>query len=495
MRADAGLRPTVTTSKGEVRGIRHEGVDRYLGIPYALPPFGERRLALPHDVPAWTEVRDAAEFGPTAPQDPYFGALGALLGSVEIPGDDILTVNVWAPADVASSGAGLPVLVWYHGGALERGTPALPAYDGATFARDGVVFVSIAHRVGAEGFSVLDGAPRNLGLCDAAAGLLWVQREIARFGGDPARITIFGESAGGALVAAPLATRHRGDPRRGDHPVGAARGRRAGARRACHPRPRERPRNRRDARGVRRRVAPRTARRATTPRGRIEPALGHPRLRPRGRPRDTPGLARHRAADRRHPPRHRHEHRRVPAVVHARAARRHQRAEAHPRAPRDRRAPAGGARLPGGVPRGIGGRDPRADRDRSHAARPGGACRRRADGPHLRVRARLAEPRPRPAGRARDRHRLRVRPGRGIRFAGRRRPRRSPRARRTHARRLGARRADRRSRVAAARVGPRGAALRRALARRAVAARRGAGLPPRVNGAGVRGAVRAAATP
>jgi para-nitrobenzyl esterase len=112
-------------------------------------------------------------------------------------------VNVWTPSGEPPA-AGRPVLVWFHGGALERGTPALPGYDGTTFARDGIVFVSVGHRVGAEGFSVLDGAPRNLGLSDAAAGLRWVQREIAEFGGDPDRITIFGESAGGALVAALL---------------------------------------------------------------------------------------------------------------------------------------------------------------------------------------------------------------------------------------------------------------------------------------------------
>lgn len=203
MRADATPAPTVTTSRGVVAGARTDGISRFLGIPYALPPFGERRFALPQEVPAWDGVRDATAFGATTPQDPYFGELGVLLGSVEIPGEDILTVNVWTPPGASPVG-GRPVMVWFHGGALERGTAALPGYDGTAFARDGIVFVSVGHRVGAEGFSVLAGAPRNLGLSDAAAGLRWVQHEIAAFGGDPARITIFGESAGGALVAALL---------------------------------------------------------------------------------------------------------------------------------------------------------------------------------------------------------------------------------------------------------------------------------------------------
>jgi len=201
MRADASL--TITTSRGKVAGSATADVARYLGIPYALPPFGEHRFALPQPVPAWEGVRDATAFGPTTPQDPYFGELSALLGTIEIPGDDILTVNVWTPAGEPPPG-GWPVMVWYHGGALERGAAALPGYDGTSFARSGVVFVSVGHRVGAEGFSVLEGAPRNLGLADAAAGLQWVQREIPAFGGDAARITVFGESAGGALVAALL---------------------------------------------------------------------------------------------------------------------------------------------------------------------------------------------------------------------------------------------------------------------------------------------------
>lgn len=102
-------------------------------------------------------MRDATRFGPTPPQVPYAGAIGELLGSVRIDGDDILTANVWAPSDAS----GAPVLLWIHGGALERGTAALPLYDGTLFATAGIVFVSINYRLGSEGFSVLEGAPET----------------------------------------------------------------------------------------------------------------------------------------------------------------------------------------------------------------------------------------------------------------------------------------------------------------------------------------------
>ncbi|WZH37863.1 MAG: carboxylesterase family protein [Microbacterium enclense] len=194
-------RPVVQTQTGPVGGSRREGIERYLGIPYAQPPVGPRRFSLPVPVPAWDQVRDATEWGPTSPQSPYPGAIGQLLDSRIIPGDDILTVNVWRPEDAE----GAAVMLWFHGGALERGTAALSTYDGTPFARDGVVFVSANYRLGAEGFSVLPDAPRNIGLADAAEALRWTHRNIARFGGDPSRITIFGESAGGAVVAALLA--------------------------------------------------------------------------------------------------------------------------------------------------------------------------------------------------------------------------------------------------------------------------------------------------
>lgn len=188
----------VSVGGGELRGSRLNGVDRYLGIPYAKPPVGERRFRVAEPVDPWDGERDATRFGPTAPQTPYPGDLGELLTVPTIEGDDILTVNVWAPVGAADA----PVVLWLHGGALERGAAAQTIYDGTTFARDGIVFVSANYRLGVEGFSVLDDVPLNLGLRDAAAALRWVSDEIHAFGGDPARITLMGESAGGALVAA-----------------------------------------------------------------------------------------------------------------------------------------------------------------------------------------------------------------------------------------------------------------------------------------------------
>lgn len=192
--------PQVTISTGTVQGTAESGIRRFLGIPYAAAPFGENRFRAPQPPARWEGIREASEFGPTAPQVAYPGEIGKLLGSIRIDGDDILTVNVWAPDGAKNA----PVVLWIHGGALERGTAALAGYDGTSFARAGIVFVSINYRLGAEGFSVLEGAPRNLGLQDAATGLEWVHREIAAFGGDPEQITAMGESAGGALVAALL---------------------------------------------------------------------------------------------------------------------------------------------------------------------------------------------------------------------------------------------------------------------------------------------------
>ncbi|WP_051388941.1 carboxylesterase/lipase family protein [Arthrobacter sp. 35W] len=190
-----------TVSGGVLEGVAEDGVQRFLGVPYAAAPFGAHRFARPAPAPSWEGPRDATRHGPTSPQSPYPGRLGELMPSISIPGEEILNVAIWAPVKAA---APLPVMVWFHGGSLSRGANALPVYDGTAFARDGVVLVAVNYRLGAEGFSVLDGAPLNLGLLDQIAALEWVQREIAAFGGDPAQVVIFGESAGGNTVAALL---------------------------------------------------------------------------------------------------------------------------------------------------------------------------------------------------------------------------------------------------------------------------------------------------
>ena len=199
--------PVVMVSTGAVRGTRVGALDRFLGIPYAAPPVGERRFRAPEPAAAWVGERDASAFGPTAPQRPYSPAIAKYLASVEVPGDDILTVNVWTPADRAPDAA-LPVLVFVHGGALTRGTTALPTYDGERFARHGIVYVSIQYRLGQEGFAVLDDVPQNLGVLDQELALRWVRREIAAFGGDPARVTVMGHSAGANTLTALLALPH-----------------------------------------------------------------------------------------------------------------------------------------------------------------------------------------------------------------------------------------------------------------------------------------------
>ncbi|WP_022888358.1 carboxylesterase/lipase family protein [Agromyces italicus] len=212
----------VGVGSGVLRGSRADGIARFLGVPYASAPFGPLRFAPPSAHPGWSGERDATRPGATAPQAPYGGGLEQVLPSVAVAGDEILNVNVWTPetGQTAPSPAGdgvggseapaegralRPVLVWVHGGALSRGANALDSYDGSTFARDGVVFVAINYRLGSEGFSVLEGAPLNLGLLDVIAALRWVRHEIHAFGGDPEQITVAGQSAGASLIAAALA--------------------------------------------------------------------------------------------------------------------------------------------------------------------------------------------------------------------------------------------------------------------------------------------------
>lgn len=201
----AGADVVVETSNGAVRGRRQDAVAAFLGIPYAAPPFGADRFAAPRPPDPWTGEREATAFGPTVPAPGYLPPFDAMLPSVHVPGEDCLSVNVWTPDP--TPGAGLPVAAWVHGGAFVNGSTAIPTYDGTAFARDGVVCVTLNYRLGVEGYAFFgDGDAENRGLLDQAAALRWVRDEIAAFGGDPARVTVFGESAGAMSIATLLSS-------------------------------------------------------------------------------------------------------------------------------------------------------------------------------------------------------------------------------------------------------------------------------------------------
>ncbi|MYS82673.1 carboxylesterase/lipase family protein [Embleya scabrispora] len=189
--------PLVTTNLGPVQGFWEGRSARFLGIPYAKPPVGDLRFAAPEAPEAWTEPLMATAYGPTA-QRRAFGDGPTIIPEPSIPGDDVLGVNVFTPDP--SPDAALPVLVWIHGGGFVAGSPASPWYDGTAFNRDGVVLVSLGYRLGIEGFLHLEGAPDNRGVLDWIAALRWVRDNIAAFGGDPAKVTIAGQSAGGGAV-------------------------------------------------------------------------------------------------------------------------------------------------------------------------------------------------------------------------------------------------------------------------------------------------------
>ncbi|MFG2774300.1 carboxylesterase/lipase family protein [Streptomyces sp. NPDC048350] len=193
---------TVTTTRGPVRGERRtDGSLRFLGIPYAQPPVGDLRFAAPVPPEPWTEPLDATAYGPTAQRRPFADV--TTIPEPSVPGAGVLNLNVFTPR--TDPEAGLPVLVWIHGGGYVAGSAASPWYDGSAFNRDGVVLVSLGYRLGIEGFLHLDDAPDNRGVRDWIAALEWVRDNIARFGGDPAKVTVAGQSAGGGAVQTLLA--------------------------------------------------------------------------------------------------------------------------------------------------------------------------------------------------------------------------------------------------------------------------------------------------
>jgi para-nitrobenzyl esterase len=189
--------PEVRISSGRIRGRAENGMAVFRGIPFAGPPLGAHRFQAPQPPDRWDGVRDAASFGPQAPQALPPGTPP----HAEPDSGEWLTVNVWTP-DLAASG--LPVLLWIHGGAYMYGSAADSLYDGEKFARAGTVLVSCNYRLGFEGFARIPGAPANRALLDQVAALRWVQENIAAFGGDPGNVTVFGESAGAGCVAALL---------------------------------------------------------------------------------------------------------------------------------------------------------------------------------------------------------------------------------------------------------------------------------------------------
>ncbi len=203
----------VETSYGKVEGREDGPVQVWRGIPYAQPPIGVLRFLPPQPLARWEGVRDATKFGPIAAQHP--SRMDRLTGRTQVPSsEDCLYLNVWSPA---ADAARRPVMVWIHGGAFVTGTGSTPWYNGVSFAAQGdVVVVTINYRLGMLGFlhlAELGGADYvssgNCGMLDQVAALEWVRDNIAAFGGDPNRITIFGESAGamsvGVLLAMPTA--------------------------------------------------------------------------------------------------------------------------------------------------------------------------------------------------------------------------------------------------------------------------------------------------
>ncbi len=195
----------IRVEQGLVQGAAEDGLTIYRGIPFAAPPVGELRWRVPQPAVKWDGVRETVKFAP----DPY---QGDGKGNVS---EDCLYLNVWTPAK--SSGDRIPVLVWIYGGGFSFGSTSTPTHNGEHLARKGVVLVSINYRVGPLGFlshpELSTESSRkvsgNYGLLDLIAGLQWVQKNIAAFGGDPNKVTIFGESAGGIAVsmlcASPLA--------------------------------------------------------------------------------------------------------------------------------------------------------------------------------------------------------------------------------------------------------------------------------------------------
>ena len=195
----------VRTERGLVSGSATASGRVFKGVPYAAPPVGPLRWRAPRPPEPWEGVREARDFGPPCAQAPLRG----MTQISDMSREDCLTLNIWAPKD-KPRGAGRPVMVWIHGGAFTNGSGSSATYDGVHFADEGVLLVTLNYRLGVFGFLAHPElsaesphrASGNYGLEDQIAALRWVRANIAAFGGDPANVTLFGQSAGGASVLA-----------------------------------------------------------------------------------------------------------------------------------------------------------------------------------------------------------------------------------------------------------------------------------------------------
>ena len=199
------LETIAATRAGELRGTREGGVAVWRGVGYAEQPVGERRFVAPGPVQPWTGVRDATRHGPLPPQGKTF--VGGGRDDPKVRDEACLTLTVWSP----DPGASLPVMVWIPGGAFVFGAGQFQLYNGSRLAANGnVVVVNVTYRIGVFGgfelSSLGEGFDDNLCLRDQIAALQWVRDNIAAFGGDPGRVTVFGESAGATSVLALLAS-------------------------------------------------------------------------------------------------------------------------------------------------------------------------------------------------------------------------------------------------------------------------------------------------